>query len=471
MTQRFKFPKGFICFLATMIMVSFLLFTSTQNAEAAPTNSYHEKEIVFESNKTRMHGTVLMPKNDGKHPGIVLLHGSGQKEREKLRQDAEVFVKAGFAALIYDKREKSKARTFQVLSQDAIAAVQVLQSQPNVDPHKVGIWGFSEGAWVAPMAASKSTDISFVVLLGTPVVTPIQQQNFHIQNRLIQNGVTSQSAIDSLINKGARFVYQSGMFPQADHDAEHYLSQVKQPILAVWGAKDRLTPTVEGSQKLMEIWKDNGNKHGSILFVADADHAAHQTDKKGFERLSAFASGYENEVVVWLDQVVKGHPPLSKVIGQEPKQDVKVYQNLIPDVSWYDSLGFQIAVLGALLLGYIVAICNSMFKQKGKKDSPIKGFAGWTIASGFIATLGFAVYFTMIWAKGGKILGPIVWDRPVIWLIIQIFAVLATGLSAMLAVRGMSKNIKTDMFRYILLLVLGATFVIWAWYWGLYGWA
>jgi dienelactone hydrolase len=468
MTQLLRYSKGFIFFFITLSIVSYLFF-STKKVEAAPTNSYHEKEITFQSNKTMMHGTILMPKSDGKHPGIVLVHGSGQKEREKLKQDAEVFVKAGFATLIYDKREKSKSRTLQVLSQDALAAVHALQSQPNVDSHKVGIWGFSEGAWVAPMAAAKSDDISFVVLLGTPVVTPIQQQNFNVQNRLVQNGVTSESVIHSLTTKGSRFIYQSGMLPEADHDAVHYLSQVKQPMLAVWGAKDRLTPAVEGSLKLKEIWKDNGNKYGSILFVADADHAAHQTDKKGFERLSAFADGYEDAVVDWLDQVVKGHPPLSNVIGQTPKQDVQVYQNLISDVSWSDSFGVQIAVLSVLLLGYIVAIVHSLFNRKAKKSSPIRGFAGWTIASGFIATLGFATYFMMIWSKGGKILGPILWDRPVIWIIVQIFAAVVTLLSVMLAIRGMSKGIKKDMFRYILLLILGIIFAVWAYYWGLYG--
>nr|WP_255724602.1 acyl-CoA thioester hydrolase/BAAT C-terminal domain-containing protein [Shimazuella soli] len=451
-----------------LILICFTVLTNVLYVHAAPINDYAEKEIAFQSQNTTMHGTVLMPKGTEKHPGIVLVHGSGQKEREKLRQDAEVFAKAGFATLIYDKRDKSKNRTLEVLSEDALAAVHTLQSQSGVDKQKVGIWGFSEGAWVAPMAAAKSKDISFVVLLGTPVITPIQQQTYNIQNRFVQNGVISQNVMDSLVIKGSRFVFTSGMFPEADHNAEYYLKQVKQPILAVWGAKDRLTPAVEGSEKLKQIWRENGNKYGSVLFVANADHAAHQTDKTGFERYDAFAAGYEEGVTSWLDQVVKGKPPVSKVYGQTPVQDVEVYHNLIQDVKVYDSLGVEIAVLSILLIGYLVAILNSMFHRKEKKASPITGYAGWTITSGLIATLSFATYFIMIWSKGAKIIGPIMWDRPLIWMIIQMFAWLTTLLSVILALRGFSnKALRPDIFRYSLLVFLGILFSIWAYYWGM----
>lgn len=462
------FSKFIIRFIA--IVITFICLTMLTNilyVDAAFVD-YSEKEVTFHSQNTPMQGTVLMPNGKGKHPGIVLVHGSGQKERDKLRQDAEVFVKAGFAAFIYDKREKSKERTLKVLSEDALAAIHTLQSQPDVDSNKVGIWGFSEGAWVAPMAAAKSKDISFVVLLGTPVVTPIQQQTYNIQNRFMQKGAVSKNVIDSLVTNGSRFVFSSGMFPEGDHDATKYLNQVKQPILAVWGEKDRLTPAVEGSEKLKEIWKENGNKNGSILFVTNADHAAHQTDETGFERLDAFAAGYEQEAVKWLDQVVKGKAPMSKIIGQTPAQDVGVYHNLIQDVKWYDSLAIEIAVLSIMIIGYIVAISNSMFNRNIKIESPIRGYAGWVTASGLVAILGFAVYFITIWSKGGKILGPIFWDRPLIWIIVQLFACLTVLLTVVLVLRIFSKKpLKPDIFRYILLVLLGILFSIWAFYWGL----
>jgi dienelactone hydrolase len=453
-----------ISILSVLLSLFSIVFYAHTNA-ASP-DKWQEKNVSFTSNNSKMQGTVLMPNGKGKHPGIVLVHGSGQKDREKLRQDAQMFVKAGFATLIYDKRDKSKSRTMPVLANDALAAVHTLQAQSGVDPRKVGIWGFSEGAWVAPIAASQSKDISFVVLLGTPVVTPIQQQTYHILNRLFQNGITSTNVTDAMTVKGARFVYQSNLLPEADHDAISYLQKVKQPILAVWGAKDRLTPAAEGSNRLQQIWKSNGNKKGSILFVANAEHAAHQTDQTGFERFPAFAAGYETEVLSWLDDVVKGNPPNSQVIGQVPSQDVHVYQNLIKDAQWYDTLAVELGIIGILLVCYVSAMVSSI--RNRKMDSVLNGYAGWTIASGLLATIGFASYFVMIWSNGGKILGPVLFERPIIWLIIQGFSLITTILTFVLAFRGFHGSLqKLDYVRLLLLLIAGTLFTAWAVYWGL----
>ena len=60
----------------------------------------------------------------------------------------------------------------------AFAFVSELARRPDVDPARIGLWGFSQGAWVAPLAASRSRDVAFLVLVASTGVTPAAQMRY-----------------------------------------------------------------------------------------------------------------------------------------------------------------------------------------------------------------------------------------------------------------------------------------------------
>src|SRR5918993_5627713 len=129
-----------------------------------------------------LHGTVLAPaKTTGTpRPGVVLVTGSGSgTSREYLLTEAIEFARQGVAALIYDKRSVGYTfvrRSYSELATDTLGAIDALRAQPGVDPAKVGVWGLSEGGWVAPLAASRSGEVAFVIVVGGNAMTPIRQQ-------------------------------------------------------------------------------------------------------------------------------------------------------------------------------------------------------------------------------------------------------------------------------------------------------
>ncbi len=126
-----------------------------------------------------LHGTVLAPTSaKPARPGIVLVHGTGTgTPRTKLMGEAVAFARQGLSVLIYDKRSEGYSlfqRSYSQLADDALGGVAALRSQPGVDPAKVGVWGLSEGGWVAPIAASRSKDVAFVVLVGANSRQPLR---------------------------------------------------------------------------------------------------------------------------------------------------------------------------------------------------------------------------------------------------------------------------------------------------------
>jgi hypothetical protein len=56
------------------------------------------------SDGARLSGELLAPAGGGRHPGVVMIGGSGAATRESYREQAEFLAEHGVAALIYDKR-------------------------------------------------------------------------------------------------------------------------------------------------------------------------------------------------------------------------------------------------------------------------------------------------------------------------------------------------------------------------------
>jgi hypothetical protein len=150
-----------------MLLLSPVTATRAAYAAAGPRSAgdgLTRTEVSFRGGDgVILHGAVVAPSRiAGRVPGIVLVGCSGPGPRQEYTQEAEAFARGGVATLVYDKRTTGYSkmhRDFSLLAADALAGVRTLRARPGVDPAKVGLWGFSEGGWVAPLAASRSSDV------------------------------------------------------------------------------------------------------------------------------------------------------------------------------------------------------------------------------------------------------------------------------------------------------------------------
>jgi acetyl esterase/lipase len=131
---------------------------------------YSENDVVFGNGDVTLSGSLYIPRGGGLHPAIVMLHGSGPETRWGANRFwADYFGRRGIAVLIYDKRGSGKSTgdwktvDFNALAGDALAAVGFLQHQAGIDPKKIGIHGHSQGASIAPLIASQSKSVAFVL--------------------------------------------------------------------------------------------------------------------------------------------------------------------------------------------------------------------------------------------------------------------------------------------------------------------
>jgi pimeloyl-ACP methyl ester carboxylesterase len=114
---------------------------------------------------------------------VLLISGSGPENRDEevfghkpFLVLADYLTRAGIAVLRVDDRGvgestgDSRTATSEDFAYDALAGVDFLTRQPEIDPERIGLIGHSEGGLIAPMVASHSKNVSFIVLLaGTGV--------------------------------------------------------------------------------------------------------------------------------------------------------------------------------------------------------------------------------------------------------------------------------------------------------------
>lgn len=145
-----------------------------QEPTARP-QGYAVEEIRVPGEGLELAGSLYTPDACSSCPAMVFLGGGSAETRTNQVSFAEQFARAGIVSLIYDKRGagassgQAEGRSFEDLTEDALSAVRFLQAQPGVDPGAVGVWGGSEGGTIALIAASRSSDISYVVNLAGPV--------------------------------------------------------------------------------------------------------------------------------------------------------------------------------------------------------------------------------------------------------------------------------------------------------------
>ncbi|MEO1010652.1 MAG: alpha/beta fold hydrolase [Bacteroidota bacterium] len=142
---------------------------------------YYTEEVSFnnENANITLAGTLTLPEQVGKYPAVVLITGSGPQDRNEELAGHKPFLviadhltKNGIAVLRYDDRGFGQSTgdfstaTSTDFATDVQSAISYLKTRKEIDQNKIGLVGHSEGGIIAPMVASKSEDINFIVLLA-----------------------------------------------------------------------------------------------------------------------------------------------------------------------------------------------------------------------------------------------------------------------------------------------------------------
>ncbi|OXM51181.1 alpha/beta hydrolase family protein [Amycolatopsis alba] len=438
--------------MITALFAAAALAVSSPAPAAAPSG-----DVSFTSHGVTLRGTVVAPEGGGLSPGIVMVHGSGEHDRDDYRAEAEAFAKAGIATLIYDKRTEGYSlfeRDYSVLADDALAAVQTLRSRPGVDPARVGVWGLSEGGWVAPLAASKSKDVAFAVTVGANGVSPDRQQSWAFETYLRHGGVTG-SMVDMVASTNMRTLAGAGAFPEAGYDPVPVLEKVRQPVLGLWGELDRLTPPGEAVRIFRETLDRAGNRQYTLKVFPQAQHGLRQTTD-GFDKLDGFAPGYLDLVGTWVNGL-KDEP-----FADPPPVQASQSAALAP-LAWYEAPWVQIGVWALALLAF-AAYPVTAFRRR--EVVPLARPARWLASTGLLATVGFLAYYVVLTTGAAMAPGPVLFGRTLPWLALQLIAV-GVVVAGVVTVVSWWRRKERGGVRVGLLLAGAVLFVPWAVHWGL----
>ena len=331
---------------------------------------YAEEEVKVQSGQVTLAGTLTLPRTGGPFPALVMISGSGAQNRDEevfgfklFRLIADHLSRDGFAVLRVDDRGVGgstgsvAASTSEDFAGDALAEVAYLKGRRDIDPKRIGLCGHSEGGLVAPIAAARSSDVAFIVLMAPPGLTGekilIAQGEAigraeHVPEAEIQKNAELQRKIFAAVRAGQGFTelrdeirrmvlarinelpaeqrkaisnpeqyaektadqqirgVQSAWFRFfLDYDPAPALTRVRCPVLALFGDLDlQVVPHDENQKAIIGALERGGNRDHTVKTIPGANHLFQEaktgspTEYATLEK--AFAQNFLSELTAWL---------------------------------------------------------------------------------------------------------------------------------------------------------------------------
>jgi len=172
---------------------------------------YDSEEVSYENKGIHLAGTLTMPRGPGPFPAALMITGSGPQDRDESLFGHKAFwviadflTRRGIAVLRLDDRGVGKSTgssmqaTLEDMAGDVLAGVAFLGTHKGIDGKRIGVIGHSEGGMVGPLAASRSSNIAFVVMLAGLGVSFQQAVDSHQSQAelLMRQAGAAQHAID-----------------------------------------------------------------------------------------------------------------------------------------------------------------------------------------------------------------------------------------------------------------------------------
>lgn len=261
--------------------------------------------------------------------GLVPLHPASDGSRRQFLFDhlVDTVVPHGVAVLRFDRRPSPTGEDvrFELQAADGLEALDALRAEVGDVP--LGLWAWSQGAWAAALAASRSRDVSFLILLAACGVSPAAQMRYGTAQQLRRNRHGDEEALAELAELRAAFedairdrsrleasqavvdryadrpwfplahvpttLDPSADWPDLDFDPAPILASVRCPVLLFYGEEDEWTP-IEPS---IAAWGRGGNPELTVVRLAGTAHAP---TLGGVHDRDAVSPQYTRTLVDWL---------------------------------------------------------------------------------------------------------------------------------------------------------------------------
>lgn len=291
-----------------------------------PPFPYRAEEVGYDNAAGHAHfaGTLTLPAGGGRHPAVLLVTGSGQQDRDEAVFGhrpflvwADALTRRGVAVLRVDDRGvggstgEVRTATTADFAGDAAAGVAYLRGRTDINPHRIGVMGHSEGGVIAPMVAARNPAVAFIVLLagsGMPGEALMLEQKRLAETaaglppaavdrsgatmaRLYEavKGAPDQAAADAALAGAWRTIAAEQGLP-ADapvppalrpvaspwlrwfvaYDPRPTLAQVRCPLLAVGGSRDVQVPAAANLAGIRAAVR--GNPRATVVELPGLNH-------------------------------------------------------------------------------------------------------------------------------------------------------------------------------------------------------
>lgn len=305
--------------------------TTPKPQDPRPPLPYRTEDVLVPSVAgVRLAGTLTLPEGAGPFPAVVLVSGSGPQDRDETMLGHRPFLvladhlaRRGIATLRYDDRGTARSSgnfataTTADFADDAEAAVRWLRARPEVAGDRVGIVGHREGGIVAPLVATRTADVAFLVLLAGPglpgdsilllqqrliaaaqgapslMVDRVVAMNQQMFAALKQGRDSADAArlveavLDTVVAElpeaqrqparaqlavASRQLMTPWMRWFVAHDPRPALRQVRVPVLALNGALDLQVPPRENLAAIAAALREGGNRDVTVAELPQLNH-------------------------------------------------------------------------------------------------------------------------------------------------------------------------------------------------------
>lgn len=224
-------------------------------------SAYGIEQVFIRSGKHDIASTLLLPERQRPHGAVILVSGSRDALASPEGALPRKLVTRGIAVLVLGKKGVGassgdwKRETFEDRAANVQAAVDWLARRKEIDPDRIGLYGHSQGGYIASIMAARGHGLRFAVLAAAPaqrVREQIASDDMYIRMR--DKGLSREQAQAQtdrmmwMLDAGlslcplVRVDYLCGIYT---YDPLPVLEQIRIPVLALFGERDNMVPPEE----------------------------------------------------------------------------------------------------------------------------------------------------------------------------------------------------------------------------------